>query len=199
MKRTALILATTVLWTIAAYPKTADAQTVNRACDTEGVTTSNSLICARTTTGKTKLAWKPITAPVVDPCTLFDNQPITMKAASKGITNPSQKVVRTYDNPDRRVCRIGDMENSPIIFATRKAAEVAIDLGGRRVSLLETDYVPVTAANGKTVYTRAENGRYYFWRELTPGIIIGLRVWYTNEPVEVETYRAYLIEQLAKP
>jgi hypothetical protein len=194
MKRT-LVFTLTLLAGVTIFTVKADAQTTNRACDTEGVTTSNSLICTRTNTKR--LVWKPIATAVPDACSLFDNPGIATKAASKGITNPSQTVVRIFDEPLRRVCRLGDNGNNAWLFATRKAPFVTVDIGGSRVSLLESDAIPVTASTGKTVYTYARNGNYFFWGELTPGVIIGMKIQYIQEPDDVENARTFFIEQLA--
>jgi hypothetical protein len=179
MKRTPLLAAAIALGSLTTtaavlHPSAADAQVAAKTCDVEGTTTSNGLICTRI---NKKLVWRPIQAAVPDPCALYDNTAVIANAISEGDKAPELRINRTFEDPRRRVCQLWRFESAATTFATIKTDKMVIDIGGRQVFFDPNNAIPVTALNGNTVFVYGQHGRFVYWRESSPGIITGIKVW----------------------
>jgi hypothetical protein len=200
MKRTSIAVATIWLGSLTTAativnPSTAEAQVAAKTCEVEGTTTSNGLICTR---NNKKLVWRPIQAAVPDPCNLYDNTAVAANATNEGEKAPELRIDRTFEEQRRRVCRLWRFESAATIFATVKTDKMFTDTAGRQVFFNPNSAVAVAALNGNTVYVYGENGRYVYWRESSPGIITGIKVWYRNGPTDPEASRAFLINEVGK-
>jgi hypothetical protein len=163
---------------------TSSAQVTAKECAVAGVTTSNSLICAPNSSST--LVWKPLSVTLPDPCTRFDVPRVL------GMVGAKKQIRRTINSPDVRVCGLSDPAYSAVAFTAKKQRAVALS-DVEEVALREIDGVLLNTPAGRVFTRSVAPDRVLYWREASPGVIVGLRVTLRPANGQSEQQRKQLI------